>query len=82
MAPRVAYEVDDLPAAQAMARAGLAAVLMHRMTVPDPAPGLALRPIVDAAEGDRAIDVCTLAARRWPPADALADLLVERLAAP
>jgi DNA-binding transcriptional LysR family regulator len=80
--PRVAYEVDDLASAQALARAGLAAVLMHRLTIPDPSPGLALRPLADAAEGDRTIEVATLAARRWPPADALAALLVERLADP
>jgi DNA-binding transcriptional LysR family regulator len=77
--PRVAYEVDDLPAAQALARAGLAAVLMHGLTIPAAHPGIAVRPLRGVVAGARAVEVATLAGRRWPPADAMADLLVERL---
>ena len=79
-APRVVYEIDDLAGARAMARAGLAVVLMHGLTVPEPHPGIVLRPLADGDEGTRTIEVASLAGRRWPPADALADLMVEQLA--
>jgi DNA-binding transcriptional LysR family regulator len=74
--PRIAYEVDDLPAAQALVRAGLAVVLMHGLTIPAAHPGLDARPLDDAGQGTRVVEVATLEARSWPPADALADLIV------
>jgi DNA-binding transcriptional LysR family regulator len=65
-----------------MARAGLAVVLMHGLTVPDPQSGLVLRPLVDGDAGARTIEVATLEGRRWPPADTFADLIVEHFAEP
>lgn len=78
--PRIGYEIDDLAGARAMARSGLAVVLMHGLTVPESHPGLVLRPVDDGGEGTRSIEVARLEGRRWPPADALADLLIEHLA--
>lgn len=80
--PRIAYEIDDFAGAQAMARAGLAVVLMHGLTVPDPHPGIILRSLAHGDEGTRTIEVATLEGRRWPPADTLADLIVEWFAQP
>jgi hypothetical protein len=54
VAPRIAYEVDDLPAAQALARAELAVVLMHELTIPASHPGIAVRPLRGGEEGTRA----------------------------
>jgi DNA-binding transcriptional LysR family regulator len=77
--PHIAFEVDDLPAAQALARAGLAVVLMHGLTIPDRHPGIAVRPLRGGDEGARTIEVASLEGRRWPPADAMAGILLERL---
>jgi DNA-binding transcriptional LysR family regulator len=55
-APRIAYEVDDLVAAQAFAAAGIAVVLMHRLTVLTPLPGVAIRPLAGSAIGTRAVE--------------------------
>lgn len=77
VAPEVAYEVDDLPAAQALARAGLAAALMHELTIPPERAGLAVLPLADAGAGARAVEAATLAGRRWPAADAMVALLTE-----
>jgi molybdate transport repressor ModE-like protein len=76
--PSIAYEVDDLRAAQAFARAGLAVVLMHGLTIPELHPGIAVRRLVDAATGTRTVEVATLGGRHWPPADAMTELLIER----
>ena len=75
--PRIAYEVDDLPAAQALARAGLAVVLMHGLTIPNTHPGIAVRPLVGAEAGTRMIEIASLDRRRWPPADAMTNILIK-----
>jgi DNA-binding transcriptional LysR family regulator len=74
--PRIAYEVDDLPAAQALARAGLAVVLMHGLTIPSTHPGITVRPLVSAEAGTRVIEIASLERRRWPPADAMTNILI------
>jgi DNA-binding transcriptional LysR family regulator len=76
--PAVAYEVDDLRAAQAMASAGLGVSLMHDMTIPHPRPAdLAVRAVADAQRGSRWADMATLTSRRTPASEAFAGLLRE-----
>jgi DNA-binding transcriptional LysR family regulator len=76
-APQIAYEIDDLPAAQAFAAAGLGAVLMHRLTLGDAHAGVVIRPLATAA-GDRRVEVVSVRARRVPAARTLADALARR----
>lgn len=78
ISPCVAYEVDDLRAAQALARAGLAVVLMHDLTIPQPHPGLEVRSLANVEEGTRTIEIASLDGRHWPPAQAMADLLLQQ----
>jgi DNA-binding transcriptional LysR family regulator len=73
-APRIAYEIDDLPAARAFAAAGLGAVLMHRLTLGDAPAGVVIRPLATRA-GDRRVEVVRVRARRVPAARALAETL-------
>lgn len=73
---RVAYEVDDLRAAQAFAAAGLGTVLMHGLTLGSPPPGVVVRPLTTAS-GARRVEVVRLAGRRVPAARALWRLLEE-----
>ena len=47
-APRVAYELDDLPAAQAFVAAGIAIVPTHGLTLATVPPGATARPLVRA----------------------------------
>ena len=46
-APRVAYELDDLPAAQAFVAAGIAIVPMHGLTLATVPPGATARPLAE-----------------------------------
>jgi DNA-binding transcriptional LysR family regulator len=55
-APRIAYEVDDLVAAQSFAAAGIAAVLMHGLTLAAPVPGVAIRRLVETPAGSRTVE--------------------------
>jgi DNA-binding transcriptional LysR family regulator len=71
---RVAYEVDDLQAAQAFAAAGLGAVLMHGLAVGAGAPGVAVRPLT-TARGARRVEAIRVAGRRVPAARPLWDAL-------
>jgi DNA-binding transcriptional LysR family regulator len=68
---RAAYEADDLQAAQAFAAAGIAVVLMHRLTVTPPRAGLAVRPLSPAATGARRVALVRPAGRVAPAAAAL-----------
>ena len=81
-APRVAYEIDDLRAAQAFAAAGLGVVLMHGLTLEPSPPGVTTRPL-DCPGGARRVEVVRVRGRRVPAARALWDALAgHRLADP
>jgi DNA-binding transcriptional LysR family regulator len=53
--PRVAYELDDLPAAQAFAAAGLAVVPMHGLTLATLPRGATVRPLAEQP-GSRTVE--------------------------
>lgn len=71
----VAYELDDLRAAQAFVAAGLGVVLMHglMLRLPSP-PGVLARPL-EAEIGARRIEVVRVSGRRVPAARELWDAL-------
>ena len=74
-APRVAYELDDLPAAQAFAAAGIAVVPMHGLTLATVPAGATIRPLAERPAGSRTIEALAPAAARLP----MVDDLLERL---
>ncbi len=70
--PRVAYELDDLPAAQAFVAAGIAVVPMHGLILATLPPGATARPLAERPAGSRTIEALAPAAsahrgRRRPP---------------
>jgi DNA-binding transcriptional LysR family regulator len=73
-APRVAYELDDLPAVQAFVAAGIAVVPMHGLTLATVPPGATTRPLAERPAGSRTIEVLAAAART-----PVVDDLLERL---
>jgi DNA-binding transcriptional LysR family regulator len=75
-APRVAYEIDDLPAAQAFVAAGIAVVPMHGLTLATVPPGATVRPLAERPAGSRQVEALVPAAARSP----VVEELVERLA--
>ena len=75
-APRVAYELDDLPAVQAFVAAGIAVVPMHGLTLATVPPGAIARPLAERPAGSRTIEALAPAAARTP----VVDDLLERLA--
>jgi DNA-binding transcriptional LysR family regulator len=73
--PRVAFEIDDLPAAQAFVAAGIAVVPMHGLglaTVPDGATAL---PLVERPAGSRTVEALAPVATHAPVVDDLLDRL-------
>jgi LysR family transcriptional activator of glutamate synthase operon len=76
-APRVAYELDDLPAVQAFVAAGIALVPMHGLTLTTVPPGATTRPLAERPAGSRAVEALTPTASRTPLVDELLGLLVE-----
>lgn len=73
--PRVAYELDDLPAVQAFVAAGIAVVPMHGLTLATVPAGAATRPLAERPAGSRTVEALAPAAARTP----VADDLLERL---
>jgi DNA-binding transcriptional LysR family regulator len=67
--PRVAYELDDLPAAQAFVAAGIAVVPMHGLTLATVPPGATTRPLAERPAGSRTIEALAPAAARLPVVD-------------
>ena len=67
--PRVAYELDDLPAAQAFVAAGIAVVPMHGLTLATVPPGATTRPLTERPAGSRTIEALAPAAARLPVVD-------------
>jgi DNA-binding transcriptional LysR family regulator len=74
--PRVAYELDDLPAAQTFVAAGIAIVPMHGLTLATVPLGATARPLAERPAGSRTIEALAPAAARTP----VFDDLLERLA--
>ena len=74
-APRVAYELDDLPAAQAFVAAGIALVPMHGLTLTTVPPGATARPLAERPAGSRTIEAIT--ADRTPMVEDLLQRLTD-----
>ena len=55
-APRVAYELDDLPAVQAFVATGIAVVPMHGLILATLPPGATARPLAERPAGSRTIE--------------------------
>jgi DNA-binding transcriptional LysR family regulator len=75
-APQVAYELDDLPAAQAFAAAGVALVPMHGLTLATVPPGATTLPLAERPAGSRTIEALAPATSRTPVVDDLLERLV------
>ena len=76
-APMVAYELDDLPAAQAFVAAGIALVPMHGLTLTTVPAGATTRPLAERPAGSRTVEALAPTATRTPLVDDLLGLLVE-----
>ena len=76
-APRVAYELDDLPAAQAFVAAGIAVVPMHGLVLATAPPGVTALPLAERPTGSRTVEALAPAGSRTP----VVEDLLERLAA-
>ncbi len=76
-APRVAYELDDLPAVQAFVATGIAVVPMHGLILATLPPGATARPLAERPAGSRTIEALAPAAARTPVADDLLDHLAD-----
>ena len=76
-APRVAYELDDLPAVQAFVAAGIGVVPMHGLTLATVPAGAVTRPLAERPAGSRTIESLTPAAARTPVVDELVARLAE-----
>jgi DNA-binding transcriptional LysR family regulator len=55
-APRVGYELDDLPAVQAFVAAGIAIVPMHGLTLATLPQGVVARPLAERPAGSRTVE--------------------------
>jgi DNA-binding transcriptional LysR family regulator len=80
-APTVAYELDDLPAAQAFVAAGIALVPMHGLTLTTVPPGATTRPLTERPAGGRTIEALAPAATRTPLVEDLVGFLAESASA-
>jgi DNA-binding transcriptional LysR family regulator len=76
-APRVAYELDDLPAVQAFVAAGIAVVPMHGLTLATVPPGATARPLTERPAGSRTIEALAPAATHTPVVDDLLERLTD-----
>ncbi|MGH2917710.1 MAG: LysR family transcriptional regulator [Solirubrobacteraceae bacterium] len=74
-APRVAYELDDLPAVQAFVAAGIAVVPMHGLTLATVPAGATTRPLAERSAGSRTIEALAPAAARTPVVEDLLESL-------
>jgi DNA-binding transcriptional LysR family regulator len=75
-APRAAYELDDLPAAQAFVAAGIAVVPMHGLILATLPPGATARPLAQRA-GSRTIEALAPTAGHTPVVGDLLDRLAD-----
>jgi DNA-binding transcriptional LysR family regulator len=70
--PRIAYELEDLPAVQAFVAAGIAVVPMHGLTLATLPPGVTARPLSVDSAGSRSVEALAPAGS---PSPAVGDLL-------
>jgi DNA-binding transcriptional LysR family regulator len=70
-APRVAYELDDLPAVQKFVAAGIAVVPMHGLTLATLPAGATGRPLAEQPAGSRTVEALAPATGRRPVVDDL-----------
>jgi DNA-binding transcriptional LysR family regulator len=70
-APRVAYELDDLPSVQAFVAAGIGVVPMHGLTLTTVPRGATVRPLAERPAGSRTIEALTPVAAHSPAVDEL-----------
>jgi DNA-binding transcriptional LysR family regulator len=70
-APRVAYELDDLPSVQAFVAAGIGVVPMHGLTLTTVPRGATARPLAERPAGSRTIEALTPLAAHNPVVDEL-----------
>jgi DNA-binding transcriptional LysR family regulator len=75
--PRVAYELDDLPAAQAFVAAGIAVGAMHGLTLVTVPKGVTVLPLAERPAGSRTIEALAPVTARTPVIDDLLDRLAE-----
>jgi DNA-binding transcriptional LysR family regulator len=75
-APRVAYELDDLPAVQAFVAAGIAVVPMHGLTLATLPRGATSRPLAERPAGSRTIEALAPGGARPPMIDDLLERLI------
>jgi DNA-binding transcriptional LysR family regulator len=75
--PRVAYELDDLPAVQAFVAAGIAIVPVHGLILTTMRPGATARPLAERPAGSRTVEALAPAATRTPVVDDLLERLGE-----
>jgi DNA-binding transcriptional LysR family regulator len=75
--PRVAYELDDLPAVQAFVAAGIAVVPMHGLTLATLPPGATTRPLAERPAGSRTVEALAPAEARTAVVEDLLDRLVD-----
>ena len=72
--PRIAFQTDDLQAAQAFVAARLGVALMHDLTLPTRRSGVAIRPLTGARLA-RPVSAVTTTDRRSPSATAMLAIL-------
>ena len=76
-APRVAYELDDLPAARAFVVAGIALVPMHGLIVANLPPGATALPLAERPAGSRTVEALAPSSGRAPVIDDLLGRLAD-----
>ena len=76
-APRVAYELEDLPAAQAFVSAGIGVVPMHGLVLATIPPGTIALPLAERPAGSRTVEALAPAGADSPVVIELLDRLAE-----
>src|ERR687891_1532934 len=79
--PRVAYELDDLPAVQTFVAAGVAVVPMHGLTLATIPTGALARPLAERPTGSRTIEALAAPTATTPAVDDLLERLRDAAAA-
>src|SRR5918996_809966 len=79
--PRVAYELDDLPAVQAFVAAGIAVVPMHGLTLATIPTGALARPLTERPTGSRTIEALAATTATTPAVNDLLERLRDAAAA-
>jgi DNA-binding transcriptional LysR family regulator len=76
-APRVAYELDDLPTVQAFVAAGIAVVPVHGLILATLRRGATARPLAERPAGSRTVEALAPAAAPTPVVGELLDRLAD-----